>query len=141
MIKPIVRYIVDLKKPCIFRAEPDDIKPIVQDLEDTLKTTKGIGLASNQIGYKKRIAIIRLPSLILNLINPEIVEKKDRIMIKEGCLSFNGIELLTDRYNYIKIINNEQTAEYTGLEAIAIQHEIDHLNGLTIFDRKHKRRQ
>jgi peptide deformylase len=140
MVKLIIRYIVELKKPCLFKAEPEDLKSIIQDLEDTLKTTNGIGLSANQIGYKKRVSIIRLPLLKLNLINPSITDKKDRIMFKEGCLSFNGIELLTDRYNYIKIINNDQTAEFTGLEAIVIQHEIDHLNGLTIFDRKHKKR-
>lgn len=141
MIKPIIKSLVDLKKPCVEIKDYNELNNILNDLEDTLKNNKnGIGLSANQIGYNKRVAIIRFHSLKLNLINPIIIEKEDKQVFREGCLSFPNMEIVTDRYYYIKINNNNKLLEFTGLEAIAIQHEIDHLNGLTIFDRKHKRR-
>lgn len=144
MIKPIIKSIIDLNKPCIEIKEYQEFSNIINDLEDTLKTCKnGIGLSANQIGYNKRVAIIRLPSLKLNLINPIVIDKNDKRIFREGCRSFPNIEMVTDRYDYIKIkngINSKEILEFTGLEAVAIQHEIDHLNGLTMFDRKHKKR-
>ncbi len=87
MIKSIVTNILELKKSCV-PAEPEEIQAILKDLIDTLKTTAGIGLAGNQIGYNKRVTIIRLPNLKLDLINPIILDKQDRGIFKEGCLSF-----------------------------------------------------
>jgi peptide deformylase len=141
MIKSIIKNITELKKPCVEIKDYKELTSIIIDLEDTLKTSRGgIGLSANQIGYNQRVAIIRLPLLSLNLINPIILDKKDKRIFKEGCLSFPNIEMVTDRYYYIKIKNNDKILEFTGIEAIAVQHEIDHLNGLTIFDRKHKKR-
>ena len=112
---------------------------LIKDLEDTLKITKhGIGLSAIQIGVAKKVSIIRLFDFKLNLINAEIIEKQSIIRVKnEGCLSLPGLYIDTKRYNYIKLNNRKK---YSGLIAIAIQHELDHQKGLTILDRKWKHR-
>ena len=141
MIKAIVNNIQELRKVCA-EVEPDeDISTILQDLKDTLATKKGYGLAANQIGVQKKIAYYVLDGKEVTLINPKIVEKDNKITFKEGCLSFPGIVILTDRYNTLTIeLDRMPYKQYSadGIEAIIIQHEVDHLNGITIFQRKHK---
>ena len=112
---------------------------IIKELQTTLQNTKnGIGLSAIQIGIPKRVSIIRLPNFKINLINEEIIEKSDPIRVKdEGCLSFPGLFLDTKRYNIIKLKNGKT---YTGLRAVAIQHELDHTNGIVFLDRKWRKR-
>ncbi len=140
MIKPIVNNIKELRKPCV-EVEPDeDVSVILQDLKDTLATKKGYGLAANQIGVQKKIAFYKLGSSEVTLINPKIIEKKDKIVFEEGCLSFPGLVIKTDRYQEIVFENSGAQFSASGIEAIIIQHEIAHLQGKTIFDFKHKAR-
>lgn len=116
---------------------------IIKDLEDTLKKTKtGIGLTGIQIGIPKRVSILRIAGWKLNLVNPEITEKEQRIRIpKEACLSFPGLEIDTVRYFKIRIKNDgHDLGWFENLQAVAIQHEIDHMNGLTILNRKWRKR-
>lgn len=113
-------------------------KKIIKDLEDTLKNTKiGIGLTAIQIGIPKQVSIIRLPNFKLNLINNKIIEQSDLIRFPESCLSLPGLKIDTRRYNYVKLDNGKL---YKGLVAVCIAHEIDHQNGLTILDRKWRKR-
>ena len=113
-------------------------KKIIKDLEDTLKTTKiGIGLTAIQIGIPKQVSIIRLPNFKLNLVNNKIIEQSDLIRFPESCLSLPGLKIDTRRYNYVKLDNGKL---YKGLVAVAIQHELDHQQGLTILDRKWRKR-
>ena len=122
-------------------ATPDEVASILQDLNDTLDLKRGIGLSAIQIGIPKNVAIIRHEDVKIDLINPEILERDEKIIVKdEGCLSLAGIKITTDRYNYIKIDNNGKIEEYRGLLAICVQHEVDHLRGLLIINRKHKAR-
>ena len=122
-------------------ATPDEVASILQDLTDTLDLKRGIGLSAIQIGIPKNVAIIRHEGVKIDLINPEILERDEKIIVKdEGCLSLAGIKITTDRYNYIKIDNNGKIEEYRGLLAICVQHEVDHLRGLLIINRKHKAR-
>lgn len=149
---PIVTNIQELKKPCDLVTKDDNIKEIVQKLKNTLEGYNGYGLAANQIGISKRISYLKIPKLVnkkieyqeLILINPKITEAS-RLMInkREGCLSFSGLPIDTDRYTFITIINHNEKLEpqivsFHALEAFIIQHEIDHLLGITIFDRKHR---
>ena len=119
-----------------------EAKEIIKDLEDTLKDCPtGVGLSAIQIGIPKKVSIIRLEGLRLDLINPEIIEKDGRFKKKkEGCLSFPGLYLDTIRHNTITIINNGKKETYYGIIAVAIAHEIDHMRGITILDRKWGRR-
>ena len=120
---------------------PDEVQAILQDLNDTLDLKRGLGLSAVQIGILKNVAIIRHDGVKIDLINAEILERDEKIIVKdEGCLSLAGIKITTDRYNYIKIDNNGKIEEYRGLLAICVQHEVDHLRGLLIINRKHKAR-
>jgi len=154
MIKPIVTDISILKRPCVPVTKADDIKQIIVDLKETLKShSTGWGLSGNQIGYNKCICYIRVPKTInhkdkkitygeLVLINPKIVEKDTPLKVMdEGCLSFAGVKVTTKRFVYITVEFLDenlkpQVAAFQDYESLAISHECDHLNGLTIFDRK-----
>lgn len=142
MIRPIKMDSVWLGQPCKEVFNKEEITIIIEDLEDTLKEfgERAIGLSANQIGYDKRVAIIRIGAVKLNLINPEIKIRKGRIKFREGCLSYPGISVETSRSENIVVAyekNGESIEEaWDGFISIAIQHEIDHLNGRTIFQRK-----
>lgn len=122
-------------------ASPDEVADIVSDLEDSLDLNRGLGLSAIQIGINKRISIVRFNDVKIDLINAEIIEKEEKFIFKrEGCLSIPGIYIDTDRYNYVKILNNNKIEEYRGLIGVCVAHEIDHQNGITILQRKHKAR-
>ena len=119
----------------------DAIKTIIKHLEDSLDPKRGIGLSAIQIGYAKRIGIIRMGDKKIDLVNPKIIEKYDKFrMIKEGCLSMPGIRLDTKRFNSIIFENNGERYSVEGIEACAIQHECDHFEGKLITDVKWKKR-
>jgi peptide deformylase len=148
---PIVTNINELKNPCTEVVKEDNIKEIIQKLKDTLESNGGLGLTANQIDIQKRISYIKVPKynkekkIEFNeyiLINAKIIEKQTPLKVKnEGCLSFPGVYVDTKRYVFIIVqyLNEKmelQNGIYQDLEGICIQHEIDHQNGLTIFDRK-----
>jgi len=148
MIKPIVTNIKELKLPN-FAWEflpSENIIELLDDLDFTLSNNgKGVGLAAPQIGIHFKVAIVR--SLVGNiyLINPKIIEKNNKKVCVEGCLSLPGIQLAVDRWNYIKFENYTKEGkleikEADGVFAEIIQHELDHCNGILITDRKHSRR-
>ena len=122
----------------------------------------GIGLAANQVGIDASVAVVNVRNPII-LINPEIIEQWDEVPYYEGCLSFKGKGINTKRYKNIVITTEQEDGElyFSGaenpsdgkgswekessskqeqelrlLEAICVQHEIDHLNGMTIHDRQ-----
>jgi len=140
MKKPIVTDMTILHTKSL-PATPDEVQAILQDLNDTLDLKRGLGLSAVQIGILKNVAIIRHGEAKIDLINASILDKADKVRITgEGCLSLAGIRIDTRRYARITIENNGKIEEYSGLLAIAVQHEIDHANGLTILDRKWKAR-
>lgn len=112
---------------------------LIDLLEQELRASKtpSIGLSAIQIGIRKRVSIIRMPNLKLNLFNPEIILKDDpRPFVGEACLSIPGKVGTTLRYNHIIIRNDDgKLYDLTDLEAIVVQHEIDHLNGTLYIDR------
>lgn len=150
---PIVMDRRILSQPSDIVTADDDIKGIIRDLKDTLSGKAGaLGLSAPQIGIKKRICYISIPSVNKEkntieyhekvLINPVIIEKSHPIRVNgEGCVSFPGIRVDTLRYVYTTVeYLDENFKQQTGcvqdLESFAISHECDHLNGITIFDRK-----
>jgi len=116
------------------------IRRIIREMKDTMILEEGIGLAANQVGITKRIIIVDFLDKKEALINPSIIEysgEKEKGM--EGCLSFPGLQVNIERYksltiSYINENGAEETRELAGLNSIAIQHEIDHLNGKLIID-------
>ena len=138
---------------------------IAKDLLNILAERKdGIGLAANQVGIDARVAVVNIREPLI-LINPVIKEQWDEIDYYEGCLSYPKRGVHTKRYKNV-IIHTEQeesdwyfsgvetSSEGKGtweegkiqdqeqrlLEAVCVQHEIDHLNGVTMMDREYKRK-
>ena len=101
------------------------------------KRGDGIGLAANQVGIDAQVAVVNVTEPLV-LINPQIVHKENEISYFEGCLSYPKKGVNTKRYEIVEVKsdNVESTMRFDGLESICVQHEIDHLNGKTIFDRK-----
>lgn len=121
------------------------LKRFMDDMFDTMKDASGIGLAAIQVGVPKRVAVIDLDpsgpdSKPIYLVNPKIVaESEEKILHNEGCLSVpdfwedvSRASRLTVEYTDEK--GRQQTLEADGLLAIALQHEIDHINGLLFID-------
>lgn len=112
------------------------------DLQETMYKFDGIGLAATQCNIQQRIAIIDVSSTMnqpLCLINPVITQKSGSANNEEGCLSFPNVYAKVQRSAEITIeyhnVNGEkQTLAANGLLAVCIQHEIDHLDGITFFD-------
>jgi len=123
------------------KEECEDIK-IWDKLRNALsKTDNGVGLSAVQIGYPIRVALAILENkkkrYQLCLLNPEVLDKSEKTFKfkKEGCLSFPGE--YTNRHKWIKVKDElNGTITYTGFESVVLQHEIDHMDGLTMHDRK-----
>lgn len=99
----------------------------------------GVGLAANQVGITKRFFIIKMNEEVKLIINPTIIEIGNTYKYEEGCLSIPGTSAETSRARYIKISYkdhgfNDITEEFSDISAIAIQHEIDHLDGKLYID-------
>jgi peptide deformylase len=122
----------------------ENLEIYFQQLESEIKAHEnGVGLAGVQIGILKRVAIIRPNpkdnSKITRLWNPEIVEQSGQIIHPEGCLSVPGMGKSVTRYLDLTIRNGDGillVAE--GFEAVIAQHEIDHMNGITIRDKDYR---
>jgi len=122
-------------------------KQIIEQLKKELEWNnqygkiKGMGLSAPQIGIFKRVIYLksqRVPEEI-GLINPVITEVYDQAMhTDEGCLSFPDIRITTQRYEGVTVIDDlySQGIGFYEIEAFAIQHEIDHLDGILFMDRK-----
>lgn len=133
-----------LRAPCL-DTSPEEVPGLIQALEQELSNSArlgrvGIGLAAPQIGIAKKVAIVRInPELYLNLINAKIEKSYDQKTFQdEGCLSFPGRVENTMRYQEIYVSNNlvhPNRFIATGLLAVVIQHELDHLNGILLPDR------
>jgi len=123
-----------------------DSQSIFLYLEKELENSNGLGLSAIQIGIPICVCIIKTHTgKIIKMINPKIEKQYEPLLMeKEGCLSFPGLYLSTLRYRYA-IVNwlNEkgvfQRAIFTEIDAIIVQHEIDHLNGILFVDREIKK--
>jgi len=117
----------------------------VQLLKELSESENGIGLAANQIGINKRVCVVNVKEPIV-LVNPRIVEhSEEQFMFAEGCLSFPGEHVRTGRHTSVTVEadNHEGKLMFTAdsgeindaFECACVQHEIDHLDGITMFDR------
>jgi peptide deformylase len=121
------------------------IRKLVQDLAETMYSAPGVGLAANQVGCPLRLAVIDVtphdqPKKLLVLINPEIVAAEGECTWDEGCLSVPDCNEEVKRYKQVvvRFQNLEgETVEISGedLLGVALQHEIDHLDGVLFIDR------
>ncbi|MCM2267817.1 MAG: peptide deformylase, partial [Elusimicrobiales bacterium] len=122
-----------------------DLPALLADMFETMDAVGGAGLAANQIGLDLRLAVIKIQRenddpLSIVIINPELAEKSGSMYEDEGCLSFPGLFAKVRRAAKVKVraLNEkglpiEINAE--GLFAKALQHEMDHLDGIVFVDR------
>jgi len=115
---------------------------LIKDMVETMYVDSGVGLAAPQVGVSKRIIVIdgEEEDGLMVLINPEIIEREGEAVEEEGCLSVPGIYSDVKRSSKVtvKALNENgdpiEIAE-EGLTARALQHEIDHLDGILFVDR------
>ena len=118
---------------------------LLDDMVETLESADAVGLAAPQVGILRRAAVVRLPDedILYEMINPEIIEAEGEQEKLEGCLSVNNLAGLVIRPERVKVRamdRNFQTYEIeaSGLLAIALVHEIEHLDGVLFTDKAHK---
>lgn len=120
---------------------------LVEDMFDTMYANNGIGLAANQIGKLQRVIVLDTTEVVGGTIKQEFINpiitplssyfKKE----KEGCLSFPGTYVSVNRHPYVKVTASDKTGQLIemdmlgGIDAICLQHEVDHLDGITFYDR------
>jgi peptide deformylase len=117
----------------------DEVRQFVDDLFETMHTAKGVGLAANQVGVARRVAVVETEDEKLVLINPVILDAEGRDTAEEGCLSIPRVYADVTRPEKIVLEatdreGNRYTKTLDGLAARAVQHEIDHLDGILFVD-------
>lgn len=119
------------------------LKLEAQEMIKIMKDNEGVGLAANQVGLDKRIFVMHCiqekePYIF---INPEIIEESKEITpYQEGCLSFPNLYIELDRSKTVKLKwtnleGEEKIEEFSALEAVCVQHELDHLNGIVFVNK------
>ena len=121
----------------------DNLKKLVRDMTETMYAAPGVGLAATQVDYHKRLVVMDVSedkSKPLVLINPEIIERSGALETEEGCLSVPGVfDTPTSRSESIRVRalgrdGKPFELEASGLLAICVQHELDHLDGKLFVD-------
>jgi peptide deformylase len=115
------------------------IEKLLNNMADTLYAAEGLGLAAPQIGVSKRVVVIDVGDGLLELINPEILEKHGNKVAAEGCLSIPGTTGEVARASKVRVQALNRQGEMMdikgeGMLARALQHEIDHLDGILFVD-------
>jgi peptide deformylase len=112
---------------------------LLEEMLETMRDAPGIGLAANQIGVPLQVAVIELEEKVTELINPQIVRSSGEIGDWEGCLSIPGFVAEVGRHAKVTVKardrhGREFRVKGDELLARALQHEIDHLNGVLYID-------
>jgi len=145
------------KKAVPVQEVTDEIRKLADEMLETMYKERGVGLAAEQVGHWEAICVIDIPpesdcneqgerhnpdvKMPLVLINPKIISRSETtVEADEGCLSFPGIFAKIERAyevnaEFLDRSGQEQTIHAKGLLARAVQHEIDHLDGILFIDR------
>lgn len=119
-----------------------EITDLVNNMMETMYEMQGVGLAATQVNVHKRVIVIDVShqqNQPLCLINPELTERRDQVEHEEGCLSFPGVYAKVKRAKEVDVTFYDKegvihSLSTDGLLARCVQHEMDHLNGITFFD-------
>ncbi|WP_035058834.1 peptide deformylase [Andreprevotia chitinilytica] len=119
------------------------LKQLAADMAETMYVAPGIGLAATQVNVHERLIVVDISETkdkLQILVNPEIIEMDGKTKSEEGCLSVPGIYEEVERAEHIVVKAFDETGkelriEATGLLAICIQHEIDHLDGKVFVEK------
>jgi peptide deformylase len=128
-----------------------EVSAVIEDLLDTMRSSPGgVGISAPQVGVLKRIVAVDVSASkrggqlenhgLLVLINPEILAKGGRQIVREGCMSIPDYTANIERAQWVLVDALDRSGkqvilEAVGLEAVAIQHEVDHLDGILFMDR------
>ena len=151
-VQPILHYPHPVLKKLCNRVERIDrtIHGLIQDLIDTMREGPGsVGVAAPQIGVTLRVCVVDVSKNrhgkennhgLLRMINPEITDRSGSATMREGCMSVPDYTGDVDRATEITLQFSEpdgttQVINASGFEAVAIQHEMDHLDGVLFLDR------
>lgn len=149
----MLRRVLELPDPVLrevavsIPAITPDVEALVDDMFATMHANLGIGLAAPQVGELLRLVVIELPpnekdpqaGIPYVLVNPEVRQLGEREPMSEGCLSLPGFRAMVERartatVTYTGIDGRPARLDARGLLAQALQHEIDHLNGVLFID-------
>ena len=117
----------------------DELRALADDMIDTMRAAEGVGLAAPQVGRTESLCVVEVDGQLFTLFNPEIVARQAKIKWEEGCLSIPDVYGWVERSEYVKVEAMDRdgkpvTVEGTGLLAVCLQHEIDHLHGKLFID-------
>ena len=117
----------------------EEVRQLVDDMFETMDAAKGVGLAANQVGVARRVAVVDADGERFAMINPVILETESSATAEEGCLSIPEIYGDVTRPDRVVIEAQDREGksyrlDASGLKARAIQHEIDHLDGILFLD-------
>jgi peptide deformylase len=117
----------------------DDVRRLVDDMFETMDAARGVGLAANQVGVARRVAVIDAEGQRFAMVNPVIVSSEGRNVAEEGCLSIPDLYGDVSRPERIVLEALDRDGkpfrlESDGLVARAVQHEVDHLDGILFLD-------
>jgi peptide deformylase len=116
------------------------VQRLIDDMIETMRAAPGVGLAAPQIGVPLRVVVIEIPGdEVMALINPEIAKRHGDRMVQEGCLSIPGYQGEVKRSVWVKVKARDRQGRNIRLKgeelmAQALEHEIDHINGVLYVD-------
>ncbi len=121
-------------------AVDEEVRALLADLFEVMRVADGVGLAANQLGVARRVAVVSVDGQDLALVNPVVVEASGKAKQEEGCLSIPDLYAEVSRPARVVVEAADERGVVRriageGLLARALQHEIDHLDGILFLDR------
>lgn len=115
-------------------------RKLIRDMKETMYEANGVGLAAPQVGVSERVIVVDVGEGFLALVNPVIESKEGSQVDVEGCLSIPGVLGYVERADRVVVFGMDEDGhsrrvEASGFMARALQHEIDHLNGILFTDK------
>lgn len=141
------KVLFTVARPVITNEFNAELESLVSSMTQKMYSEKGVGLAAPQIGDSRRILVADVGYVngreygqeTVAMINPEVIWKsEDKVEASEGCLSYPNLDVKVERVNSIRVKyfsakGEEREEEFTGWISRIIQHEIDHLDGVTLY--------
>lgn len=118
----------------------DKLAVLLDDMAETMYKADGCGLAAPQIGLLRRVIVCDYGKGLVEMVNPVILEASGKIGGQEGCLSVPGKRGYVERYETLRVEwrtrkGDKKVKNFKGFEAVVLQHEIDHLDGILYIDK------
>lgn len=121
----------------------DTVRTLLDDMAETMYDANGVGLAAPQIGISRRIIVVDVGEGLIELINPVLLKGRGKQIGEEGCLSVPDFFANVERYKTIFVEGLDRDGHRVQLKAkdfsaVALQHEMDHLDGILFIDKAKK---